>query len=312
MDIQIAKGESVILLITPIDTRGQGWLLAAEGKKVILTIRETEQAPALLSLLGCVEYTGQNVDDPAKLAVKLETLDTYKLPIGEYWYDITMIQQGNWYDINEYNGLYAKVDYGRVRDDNGNWIDVEEGWVELTDNTTNYLQVTKDGKYLITETDFEKEGDKYKNFNLYKIITLNGQIIDKYPFDNWFAEGGHTGLTFAYQAGKVVDDEFLLQDIEAGTIALKPSIPNYIEVTPAGDIESNITRFTNGSYPLYIAKTSDTGIIEVTRQSKRLIFDNRGQFVRGDSYIPCVKAKASIIWTSTQVTDDNNDEGEQD
>ena len=119
----------------------------------------------------------------------------------------------------------------------------------------------------------------------------------------------HSGLNFVYEAGKVLDMSNILQDVSAGFVTLKPDITNYIEVSPGGIVSANITRFTNGSYPLYIVKTEGNSIEgehieEVTRQSNRFILDDRRQFVRGDSYIPSVKAKANIIWTPTKAEEE--------
>lgn len=301
MDIQIAKGETVVLLVTPIDTRGQGWLLSSDIRRVILTFRETEDAPALLELNGTVEAIGESVDNPGKLAVLIHTEDSKGLAAGEYWYDVTMIKTGHWFDINEYVGLYAKVDFGRIKDADNNWLDVEEGWIELLDDKVNFLQVTKTGEYKITELDYEKDGEDYVNYNLFRIVTVSGEIADVFPFGNWFAEGTHSGLDFYYEAGKVLDESNVLQDVIAGNLTLKPSITNYIEVASDGTVSSNITRFTAGKYPLYKVVTDADSITSVTKQEMIFMLDDRNILVRGDSYIPSVKAKVTVIWTPTKV-----------
>ncbi len=301
MDIQIAKGETVVLLVTPIDTRGRGWLLSSDIRRVILTFRETEDAPALLELNGTVEAIGESVDNPGKLAVLIHTEDSKGLAAGEYWYDVTMIKSGHWFDINEYVGLYAKVDFGRIKDADNNWLDVEEGWIELLDDKVNFLQVTKTGEYKITELDYEKDGETYVNYNLFRIVTVGGEIADVFPFGNWFAEGTHSGLDFYYEAGKVLDESNVLQDVIAGNLTLKPSITNYIEVASDGTVSSNITRFTAGKYPLYKVVTDADSITSVTKQEMIFMLDDRNILVRGDSYIPSVKAKVTVIWTPTKV-----------
>ena len=301
MDIQIAKGETVVLLVTPIDTRGRGWLLSSDIRRVILTFRETEDAPALLELNGTVEAIGESVDNPGKLAVLIHTEDSKGLAAGEYWYDVTMIKTGHWFDINEYVGLYAKVDFGRIKDADNNWLDVEEGWIELLDDKVNFLQVTKTGEYKITELDYEKDGEDYVNYNLFRIVTVSGEIADVFPFGNWFAEGTHSGLDFYYEAGKVLDESNVLQDVIAGNLTLKPSITNYIEVASDGTVSSNITRFTAGKYPLYKVVTDADSITSVTKQEMIFMLDDRNILVRGDSYIPSVKAKVTVIWTPTKV-----------
>ena len=287
--------------MTPLDTRGQGWLLTSDIRKVILTIKESEEATSpILTLYGTVEYIGESVDNPGKLAVLVHTEDTKDLPVGEYWYDVTMIKTGHWFDINEYEGLYVKVDYGRIKDADDKWLEIEEGWVELTDNTVNFLQITKTGEYKITVGDYEKEGDVYKNYNLFRIITVDGKIADIYPYDDWFKQGTHSGLSFVYEAGKVLNSSNELVDVAGGSITLKANITNFIEVSADGVVSSNITRFSTGKYPLYTAKTGADSIVEVVRQENAFILDDRGVFVRGDSYIPSVKAKVSIIWSPTE------------
>ncbi|OQB75204.1 MAG: hypothetical protein BWX89_00095 [candidate division TA06 bacterium ADurb.Bin131] len=302
MDIQISKGESVVLLVTPLDTRGQGWLMTSDIRKVILTIRESETAEALLELYGTVEAIGESVDNPGKLAVLIHTEDTKDLPVGEYWYDVTMIKTGHWFDINEYNGLYVKVDYGKIKDINDNWVEIEEGWIELPDDTVNFLQITKTGEYKITTGDYEKVEGVYVNYNLYRIITVDGAIADVYPYGDWFVEGTHTGLSFVYGAGKVLNSNNELIDVDAGSITLKPNITNYIEVDNTGTVSSNITRFSAGKNPLYKAKTGASDITDVIKQENSFILDDRGIYVRGDSYIPSVKSKVSIIWTPTVIS----------
>ena len=132
--------------------------MTSDIRKVILTIKESEEAIApILTLYGTVEYIGDSVDNPGKLAVLIHTEDTKDLPVGEYWYDITMIKTGHWFDINEHKGLYVKVDYGKIKDVNDKWLEVEEGWIELTNDTVNFLQITKEGIYKITTENYEKD-----------------------------------------------------------------------------------------------------------------------------------------------------------
>ncbi len=303
MDIQLVVGETVILLITPLDTRGQGWLLTDDIYKVIFTIREEKDSAVILTLEGVVEAKGQTVDNSGKLAVLVHSEDTKSLPIGEYFYDVVMIKKGHWFDIESYDGLYLKIGYGRIKDTTGKlWIEIDRGWVELIDNTVNFVQITKTGEYKITTDDYEKNGEgNYVNYNLYRIITVDEGVADIYPYNDWFTEGTHSGLDFYYKAGKVLDSNNVLQDVPEGYITLKPNITNYIEIDKEGVISSNITRFSNGKYPLYKIETDEDGIITVEKQENSFILDDRAKFVRGDSYIPSVKANVSIIWTPTKV-----------
>lgn len=305
MDITLYVGETVVLLCDPRDTRDQGWILSDDVVDVIFTIRETEEGEAILQLHGEVEKVGASVDDPGTVAVVVHTVDTKALPTGEYYYDITLITKGHWFDIDEHEGLYAKVDYGKVKDAN-EWLEVEEGWVELTDDTTNFLQVTDSGDFEVTESDYETDSEGYANYNLYRIVTKDGEVIDTFPYSTWFAEGTHSGLDFYYEAGYVLNASNVLTAVNAGHITLKADITNYVEVSPAGVVSSNITKFTEGSYPLYtvVTETTSTGYdLTATAQSTNMIteLDDRSIYVRGDMYTPSVKSKCTITWTPTEV-----------
>lgn len=305
MDITLYVGETVVLLCDPRDTRDQGWILSDDVVDVIFTIRETEEGEAILQLHGEVEKVGASVDDPGTVAVVVHTVDTKALPTGEYYYDITLITKGHWFDIDEHEGLYAKVDYGKVKDAN-EWLEVGEGWVELTDDTTNFLQVTDSGDFEVTESDYETDSEGYANYNLYRIVTKDGEVIDTFPYSTWFAEGTHSGLDFYYEAGYVLNASNVLTAVNAGHITLKADITNYVEVSPAGVVSSNITKFTEGSYPLYtvVTETTSTGYdLTATAQSTNMIteLDDRSIYVRGDMYTPSVKSKCTITWTPTEV-----------
>lgn len=305
MDITLYVGETVVLLCDPRDTRDQGWILSDDVVDVIFTIRETEEGEAILQLHGEVEKVGASVDDPGTVAVVVHTVDTKALPTGEYYYDITLITKGHWFDIDEHEGLYAKVDYGKVKDAN-EWLEVEEGWVELTDDTTNFLQVTDSGDFEVTESDYETDSEGYANYNLYRIVTKDGEVIDTFPYSTWFAEGTHSGLDFYYEAGYVLNASNVLTAVNTGHITLKADITNYVEVSPAGVVSSNITKFTEGSYPLYtvVTETTSTGYdLTATAQSTNMIteLDDRSIYVRGDMYTPSVKSKCTITWTPTEV-----------
>lgn len=303
MDIQLVVGETVILLITPLDTRGQGWLLTDDIYRVILTIRETKESAVILTLDGVVEAKGQTVDNSGKLAVLVHSEDTKDLPVGEYFYDVVMVKKGHWFDIEDYDGLYLEIGYGKIKA--GAWKEIERGWIELTDDTVNFVQITKTGEYKITTGDYEKDGEgNYINDNLYRIITVEGSVADVYPYSDWFKAGTHSGLDFYYEAGKVLDSSNVLQDVSAGHITLKPSRTNYIEIDSAGVITSIITRFSSGRYPLYEVETSEDSITTVAKQENNFVFDDRAKSIRGDSYIPSVKANVSVIWTPTKVEED--------
>ena len=77
------------------------------------------------------------------------------------------------------------------------------------------------------------------------------------------------GLTFAYFGGKFWDGT-TFQDVPDATLALTANATNYIEAqsAPAGSpteyVSKNITAFTAGAIPLYIALTNATGITALT------------------------------------------------
>ena len=319
MDTYIVKGEEIIWLIDPRDIRDKGWLLLTGVRDVILTIREAEDSEPLLTLHGTVEYMGTSVDDPAKLAVHIHTQDTYKLSTGIFWYDITIIRTGHWFDIdtddfdfiNEYAGLYMSIGYGRIKKaEDGVWIEIEKGWVQLTDNATNCIQVTEEGLYIISLDDFVKEGEVYLYHPLYKVITLDGRILDYFPHSDWleYDEEASIGLEFVYKAGKYVDANYNLQDVEGGSIILKPFIKTFIEIDTDGVVSSNITRFTEGAYPLYTVETDGDNITSYVKQETGLILDSRHEFVRGDGRTPSVKAQVEVMWTPTQIEEDEEEE----
>jgi len=310
-DLYIAKGETFVLLIDPRDTRDKGWLLSGDVRDVILTIRETENSAVILQLHGQVEKVGTSVDDPGILSVLVYSDDTVDLPAGDYWFDVTLIMTGHWFDVVDYDGLYLTLDYGRIKDADGEWLEVESGVVELTDNAVNFVQVTKAGAYKVTTTDYERESSSiegegaYVNYNLYRIVTLAGEVVDVFPFGDWFDEGAYSGLNFVYEAGKVLDDDNVLQTVNAGTIALRPNILNYIEVDNDGVVSANVQGFTTGKRPLYTALTATDSIdgdviTTVVKQENTFILDDRDQFVRGDTYTPSLKAEVTVTWTPTK------------
>ncbi len=91
-----------------------------------------------------------------------------------------------------------------------------------------------------------------------------------------FAEDAdsHSGLDFAYGAGRVRDDN-AVTNVAAGTVTLADDTTNYIEVDPeTGTVSANTTGFTSGKLPLYTVVTASGAISTV--QDDRCFFSSRG------------------------------------
>ena len=74
----------------------------------------------------------------------------------------------------------------------------------------------------------------------------------------------HSGLDFAYGAGRARDDN-TISDTVAGTVTLADDTTNYIEVAPAtGTVSANAVGFTAGSIPLFTVVTAAGAIGTVT------------------------------------------------
>lgn len=78
-----------------------------------------------------------------------------------------------------------------------------------------------------------------------------------------FAPGTHSGLDFAYGAGKVRNDNAVTH-VVAGDITLADDTDNYIEVdATTGVVSTNTTGYTAGKLPLYKVTTVSGEITEV-------------------------------------------------
>lgn len=83
---------------------------------------------------------------------------------------------------------------------------------------------------------------------------------------NFYGEdaANHSGLDFAYFAGKVRNDS-VIYDTVAGTVTLANNATNYIEVDPAsGTVSANTSGFTSGQIPLFQVVTAGGAISTVT------------------------------------------------
>lgn len=86
--------------------------------------------------------------------------------------------------------------------------------------------------------------------------------------------GSHSGLDFAYNAGKVRTNN-VIHTTSAGSITLANNTTNYIEVNPtSGAVSTNTSDFTSDRTPLFTVVTSGGAISTVT--DCRCFFFNSG------------------------------------
>lgn len=93
------------------------------------------------------------------------------------------------------------------------------------------------------------------------------------PFQEQPAD--HSGLDFAYGAGRVRDDN-TIADVAAGTVTLTDATTNYIEVTGGGAVSANTSGFTSGRIPLYTVVTAAGAISTVTDRRTSLAIGSAG------------------------------------
>lgn len=289
----MVPGDYKIIAVYCYDKDGNAMLLTG-AVSAVLTVRATEDAATyLLRKLGCIESEGYQAEDgtiyPGIAAVEFMPEDTAASPAGEHWFDMEVRFLGGWFgwEVNRYKGaLLFPYAYGRIRlaEVEGEvttytWLEVQQGRVALTDDAVNYIEVDDEGTVSANIVGFT-EG----SYPLYKVRTDSGVILYQWPGEDWFAEGTHSGLDFAYDAGDVLDPVTLaLTPVIAGTVALTDDTVNYIEVDAAGVVSANDDCFTDGSHPLYRATTKDGEITTVVKSSQRdALIDSRGIYVRGD------------------------------
>lgn len=73
----------------------------------------------------------------------------------------------------------------------------------------------------------------------------------------------HTGLNFAYSAGRFSTLTGAPIEVPAGTIALTNDAVNYVECDAAGTVSTNTTAFTAGRLPLFIVTAASGAITDV-------------------------------------------------
>jgi len=310
--IILQKGDSLIPDIVVYDNEGTPLILGEDAYKVIFTIRETETAEKLLQVEGVIESRGEDEDNPAIITAWLKPIDTKDLPVGEYWYDVEVLFKGHWFDVLETKGLYIKLDYGKVKNLTENkWIEVYASedepytWLKLEDNTVNFIQISEEGEFYVSTGDYLKDSaGAYLHYPLYRVLTQNGQVVETFPYGDWFSEGTHSGLTFNYNAGKVLGIDNSIIEIPSGSVNLYPEITNYIQVSKEGEVSVSISGFDSDKYPLYKVITgidSAGGAIQsVEKQSISYIFDDRSIYLRGDEVQTIIKDKIIIEWSPTK------------
>lgn len=119
-------------------------------------------------------------------------------------------------------------------------------------------------------------------------------ILKTYPeASDPFKAGTHSGLDFAYGAGRVRSDN-TITDTVAGTVTLADDTTNYIEVDPSdGTVSDNAVGFTAGSIPLYTVVTAASAISTVT--------DKRA-FLPGTSGSSILTTKGDLLVYTTAET----------
>lgn len=307
MDITLVKGESVVLLVDPRDTRDKGWILSDDIYRVEFNLRESETADVLLTAVGGVEKIGESVDDPGKVAIPLYWYDLKDLATGTYYYDVVLFQKGHQFDIADSDGLYVQISAGKVRVSAGDWTDIDEGWLALADDTVNFIELTAAGVYALGSGAYTGG-----MMALYRVITADGEVMAEFPGDTWFEEdaSNHLGLDFAYLSGWVLNaDGDALVSVDAGTVTLKAGRTNFIEVNSAGVVSANITRFTAGAWPLFAVDCDADSITDVEAQQTDLFtaLDDREDYLRGDMRVPTVKKQCVVTWTPGQPEDEEGE-----
>jgi len=284
------SGETNIIAIYSYDKDGNPVLLN-DAYKCILTVRATEDASSfLLRTFGMIETRGY-IDSAGKIMPGVITFllypsDTKDIASGDYLYDTVVLSKGNWFDfdVDRYkNNLVFTFKEGKIKIDK-DWLTVPAGYILLEDNATNYIEINNTGDVSVN-TDGWTEG---KN-KLYKLKTVDGQILSTWPGSVWFSEGTHSELDFYYNEGYVLTSDFDLIYVDDGYITLENNETNYIEVDDDGIVSSNIYNFNSKKHSLYTVTTLNGAITDVIKvDDVDVIIDERSVFIRGDE----------IVWAS--------------
>ena len=101
------------------------------------------------------------------------------------------------------------------------------------------------------------------------ILTTYSRVADP------FKQGVHLGLDFNYGIGVVRNDNVITKVI-AGTLTLADASINYIEVSDAGVVSSNVVGYTTGQIPIFTATTVSGEITEVVDDRSFFSFASGG------------------------------------
>lgn len=173
----IPQNNNRIITQAVYDQDGNGLVLTGV-RKVIVTIRVLEaDTDFLIQLIGLVEYEGTSATDPGIVAAELmpEDISDDNAP-GNYWFDITVIFWGHFFDEGTHDGLDFYFEYGKTAEPrtlkNPLWHEVEAGHVTLTDDDENFVEVTKEGTLSANVTAFTTG-----SIPLYRVTTAAGEIV---------------------------------------------------------------------------------------------------------------------------------------
>lgn len=176
-EILIPQNNSRIITQAVYDQDGVG-LVLTDVRKVIVTVRALEDdADFLIQLIGLVEYEGTGDTDPGIVAAEImpEDISDNETP-GNYWYDITVIFFGHWFDEGTHDALDFYYEYGKTAEprDNQNplWHEVDASHVGLTDDDVNSVEVTEEGTVSANVTGFT-----VGSIPLYQVTCASGAIV---------------------------------------------------------------------------------------------------------------------------------------
>lgn len=297
--ITIPVGDSRIWTQQVYDEEDRGLALIGVHK-VIMTVREEEDsADFLIQVVGTVEYEGIDETDPGVCAIEFKPEDTNDIPIGDYWYDIELLFLGHWFYQGTHSGRRFFYEYGQVglprTGKNPLWTEVDPGSVYLVDDDVNYIEVDLDGTMWATIDGFGGSSLE-DSLPLYVVYVESGVIIQDFPGTTWFAEGSHSGLDFAYDAGKVMDDTYIIHSVGADTVTLEDDTTNYIEVSKEGVVSANQNGFTKDALPLYTVVTASGAISVVTKvDDVSFVVDLRTVWTRGDRVLTSSKERFYLV-----------------
>ena len=309
--VPYALGSNLVIPVTCLDKDGQPVILSEAVDRALFTVRATEEAVTfLLRKWGSIEYRGES-PDAAVVAVELMPEDSKLIAAGLYWFDMWVREKGDWFDfdVDRYAGdLYFPFRYGALRltpeGEPADWLEVAAGFVLLTDDALNYLEVDPDTGVVSANTTGWTEGKR----KIGRVFTLDGEIVHTWPAAGWFDEGEHSGLDFYYEAGQAIDwsaDPPVLVSVSAGHVTLADDTVNYVQLDPTtGTVSANTRGWLSGYKPLYEVTTADGEIEDVDRQADESgVYDERTIYTRGDRFFLVAKDKIQFIQGAAKPAD---------